>query len=89
MDNAIFLTCLGADVTDRLQANYDGVQRTARPTKFGSWTVSRSGRNRMAPRLNIGHFFLPAQLAFALFDFAREEFLGAPAAVLRLGCQLK
>jgi len=26
--------------------SYDGVQRTARPTQFGSWVVSRSGWNR-------------------------------------------
>jgi hypothetical protein len=26
--------------------SYDGVQRTARPTKFGTWAVSRSKRNR-------------------------------------------
>ena len=26
--------------------SYDGVQRTARPTKFGSWPVSRSEGNR-------------------------------------------
>jgi hypothetical protein len=28
-----------------LRHSYDGVQRTARPTNFGSWTVSRSGGN--------------------------------------------
>ena len=36
----------GRNNLDVVRHSYDGVQRTARPTKFGSWPVSRSEGNR-------------------------------------------